>query len=522
MIMMRKSDSQIERVWYAYMLMKNAEGNVVPTNTITVDIYDTELPVITEDGNYVLPAGSIIIYDTEKRLGTITHNPDKVITAPFAYFMLYTIQINMDPLFTSFFMTTINQNSYPTYSWINTEASVQFMIDSFMFKRSMLENTNKYYLTFTTTQNINAPEDMYIIEKDPVTGEEIITNNMKCFLVLYNNGEPYRYTEATLTAADLTYYKFDWQVELTTSNKFDTSNKLMLTDLYVANTRTKLYGYFPEYVEAYVYILAKSEYIGTSNRYDLDAIISDGSGVAVLKNYGVTNKFEIHGGLNLYEDYSGILHSTINARVNPEIESSNIYNLQGIPVIGYNYVTDTVMGASHFEEFLNAMSEKKAYMDDALVLLENSFDLDYKFYNTYGPALLYSIDSEGERTGSGNLQHGIGRVDITMHFTLSLKSSSDIYTKDNITKYIKNYIENLSVTNEDIDISNMMSDVRVEFENLINYIDYEGFNYFDSNTHHLYWNDPSEFVTFPPEFVNIRTTVDEAGETVPDIVIDVI
>ena len=241
----------------------------------------------------------------------------------------------------------------------------------------------------------------------------------------------------------------------------------------------------------------------------------------MLKDYGITNKFEIHGGLNLFEDYSGILNSTIEARQNPDVESSNIYNLSGVPVIGYEYITDVSMGPLHFEEFLNSMGEKKAYMDDALVLLENSFDIDFKFYNTYGPSLLYSVDSEGERTGSGNLQHGIGRVDIDMHFTLSLKSSSDIYTKDNIIKYIKNYIENLSITNEDLDISNMMSDIRVEFASTINYIDYEGFNFFDSNTHHMYWQDADD-ITFPPEFVNIRTKIDESGEIVPDITIDVI
>jgi hypothetical protein len=522
MIMMRKSDSQIERVYYAYMVLKNSVGNIVPTNTITIDIPDTELPVITEDGNYVLPAGSIIIYDKETRTGIITHNPKRALeTSSYVYMMLYTLQINMDPLYASFFMTTINQNPYATYSWINTEASVQFMIETFSFKRSMLENTNKYYLNFTTTQNINAPEDMYIIETDPVTGEEIITNNMKCYLVLYNNGTPYRYTEATLISADLTYYRFDWQVELTTSNKFDTSNHLMLSGLYVANSTSKLYGYFPEEVEAYVYILAKSEYIGTDNRYDLDYVVSDGSGIPVLKWYGVTNKFEIHGGLNLFVNYSSILNSRIEARKNTEVETSNIYNLSGIPVIGYEYVTDENLGADRMEEFLNVMNEKKLYMDEAIQLLENSFDIDYKFYNTYGPSIMYATEAKDTRTGNGNLLHTIGRIDIAMEFTLSLKSSSDIYTKDNIVKYVKNYIENLSITNEDIDISNMMSDIRVEFASTINYIDYNGFNLFDSNTHHMYWIDTDD-VTIPPEFINIRTTFNDAGEVVPDIRINVV
>jgi hypothetical protein len=165
------------------------------------------------------------------------------------------------------------------------------------------------------------------------------------------------------------------------------------------------------------------------------------------------------------------------------------------------------------------MDEKKAYMDAALNLLENSFDIDYKFYNTYGPSRVYSVNQVTDKTG---LLQSIGRIDIKMEFNLSLKSSSDVYTKDNIIAYVKNYIENLNKTNEDIDISNMMSDIRNEFATLINYIDYIGFNNFDSNTHHMYYNHP-DYINIPPEFINIRTTVDEVtGEVIPYIVINVV
>ena len=67
----------------------------------------------------------------------------------------------------------------------------------------------------------------------------------------------------------------------------------------------------------------------------------------------------------------------------------------------------------------------------------------------------------------------------------------------------------------------MMSDVKVKFANLINYIDYDGFNLFDSNVQHMYWTDPSD-ITVPPEFINIRTMKNENGEVVPNIVIDVV
>ena len=516
MIMMKKSDSQIERVYYAYMLMKNMEGNVVPMNTITLEIPDSILRVVTEDGNLVLPAGSIVEYFDADAMGHIVTDPS-TITSVYSYVMLYSIMINLDPLYAAYFLTTISEDPYTVYKWINDEASVQFMVESVHFERSMIENTNNYFLTFTATQNINAPENMYIVDEE--TGEVI--NNMKCYIVLYQNGIPYRYTEAELINADLTYYKFDWQFKFTTDNMYDSENKLKLTGMYVANSASKLYGYFEENVEAYIYILAKSSVIGTEDRYDLDQVVFDGTGVPVLRGYGVTNEFEIHGGLNFFVDYSGILNSTITVHPTPDMELSNTYVLKGVPVIGYKYITDEVYGYDRMLEFLSVMDEKKAYMDNALTLLENSFEIDYKFYNTFGPSRVYSTDLEGQRGGSV-LIHSIGRTDIKLEFNMSLKSSSDIYTKDNVIKYVKNYIEDLNKTNEDIDIANMMGDIRNEFENVINYIDYVGFNFFDSNTWHMYYQEPYD-IDLPPEFINIRAITDPVtGEIVPDITINII
>ena len=516
MIMMKKSDSQIERVYYAYMLVKNTEGNVVPTNTITLEIPDSILRVVTEDGNFVLPAGSIIEYNSQTAIGKIVTDPT-TITSAYSYVMLYSIMINIDPLYAAYFLTTISEDPYTIYKWINDEASVQFMVESVHFERSMIENTNNYFLTFTATQNINAPENMYIVDDE--TGEVI--NNMRCFIVLYQNGIPYRYTEGELINADLTYYMFDWQFKFTTDNMYDSENKLKLTGMYVANSASKLYGYFEENVEAYIYILAKSSVIGTEDRNDLDPIVFDGSGIPVLKGYGVTNEFEIHGGLKFFVDYSGILNSTITVRETEGMELSNTYTLKGVPVIGYQYITDEVYGYDRMLEFLSVMDEKKAYIDSALTLLENSFDVDYKFYNTFGPSMVYSTDAEGKRGGQV-LINSIGRTDIKISFDMSLKSSSDIYTKDNVIKFVKNYIEDLNRTNEDIDIANMLSDIRNEFNNVINYIDYTGFNFFDSNTWHMYYQEPYD-INIPPEFINIRAIVDpDTGEIIPDITINII
>ena len=43
-------DNQIERVYYSYFLMRNRFGNIVPTNTIRLQIKDTDFKVYEENG----------------------------------------------------------------------------------------------------------------------------------------------------------------------------------------------------------------------------------------------------------------------------------------------------------------------------------------------------------------------------------------------------------------------------------------------------------------------------------------
>ena len=544
MIMMRKSDNQIERIYYAYMVVKNQEGNIVPTNTIAVNLEQQELVNATIDG-YILPAGTPIAYYEGSSTGYKVTNIESEGT-DYKYLSLYTIYISTDPLYAAFFLTIINDRPYAIYRWINGQSRVQFIIDNFHFQRKMIEDPQSYKLEFTATQNINMAADMYILNREFEVGDHRrITNNMKAYLVLYLNGQPHRYIECTLDEEDVDfdYYKYTWRCEFKTNNEFSADNKIRIVGMYIAGTTRKIepsYADFPENVEAYVYILAKSEALGYTTqslidkyetRYDLDDVIKSGTARPYLSGYTVTNKFEIHGGLNLFVDYSNLLNTTITvADSNVYVEASR-FRLRGVPVIGYDYihgvlgvdpygnkVIDDESGDARLEEFLQIMNEKKVYMDNALDLLENSFDLDYKFYNTYGPSRNYSLETE-DRVDNTNY---IGHIDLSLEFNVSLKRAADVYTKDNIINFIKDYIEDLNNTNIDFDINNLLSDTYVEFKEVINYIDFVGFNgnRLSERILHFYWHR-NEDISSTPEFVNVRNTVDSLGNVIPDITINV-
>ena len=503
LIMQRKTDNQIDRIYYAYFLMKNKNGDIVPTNTINLKVNQLMLKKRAESGSYYLPAGSYIKYSPSTFIGEVVDEKDIKDTDEYVYTTLYAVSITEDPLYAAFYMTIINENKYLSFEWINQEAEVQFISQNVHFERNMLTDKDTYKLSFTTIQNINTDMGMYIEKKNEDTGEwELLENNMKTFVVLYKDGSPYRYKEASIESVDMENYKYNWQVAFNTNNYYDDNNDIYIEDLKTSGEGFDSYGYINPNCEVYIYTLAKFD--SEDGRYDLDSVIPN------LDGYTVTNKYKIQNGLNFFFNYSGILSSRIKVTEYTDLlgEKTYTYHLSGVPVIGYSYLNNE----ENVLDFLDQMNYKKLYIDEALYVLENSFEIDFKFCNTYGPSRTYTVDLEGKTS--------IGRIDIVPRFEIGLVSSSDIYTKNKIITFIKEYIEEFGNIG-DIHILNLTAEINKNFNNVISYCAYKGFNLFDANKQHMYKQDV-ENKNIPPEFINIRTKKDDAGNVVPDVVIDIV
>lgn len=502
LLLQKKVDNQIDRIYYAYLVMRNNDGDIIPTNTISLDIKDSDFYIHGENGSYILPAGTHIEYDPVTFVGKIIKYPS-LSTSEYIYTTLYSIAINKDPIYSAFYMTIVSEDPYLSFEWINQDAEIQFISENIHFERRLIVNRNTYSLTLESTQNINNDMGMYVVEKNEQGEWVCVENNMKCFIVFYKDGKPYRYEEGFIYDYDLDYYKFNWEFKFNTNNSFDNYNNLLIENLGISGTLDRNYGYMAPNTEAYIYMLAKFD--SEEGRSDLDDIIPG------LDGYTVTNKYEVSYGINFFVNYSGILNSrvTVGTYLDTNNDLKNVYNLSGVPVLAYKYISNE----DNVIDFIEQMNYKKMYIDNALVLLENGFEIDFKFFNTYGPARTYTVD-DNEGTTS------IGRVDIYLKFLLSLKSSSDVYTKNNIIQYIKDYIEDLE-SFDDLDFSNMLADIRENFKNVINYIDYNGFNTYDANYKHLYKQEVDD-QKIPPEFINVRNRVNELGDLEPDIDIEVL
>ena len=549
LVMKKKIDNNIARVWYCYLLLKDEINNLIPTNDIQLRIDTSESYMIKcdESGRKILPAGSTFIYDSYNKIAkycsdrTTGTDPGEFIPEPYStepgkeyfngryyyYQTVHDIVFNPEPLYTAIYMTAVYQPGYYTCSYVNEDCQLQFVANRFNFERPLTyvsSDRNSYTLTFKIAQSIREDFGLYREEEntytDPVTGEEVTkltpTLNTKCILVFYNeeSDNPYRWIECVpeLDESDPDQYIYAFKSILFTDNALDDKNRLSITNVNIAGRPTGIsLAFFGSNVKTKLYTLALfRDEAGNPESYgraDLDDIAP----FVGHEDYTVTNIYEVNGGLNLFEQYTGITNCRIRHTGG---ESPTEFDILNVPVVGYHYLSDEI----NSKYFINAMASKKAYIQYCIELLENNMDIDFKFFNTYGPSRTYNIGNK-EKTP-------IGDIDLCMKFRASLIDSTDVYTKEDIVAKVKEYMEdlyNIGSWHAPNMINTLMTDY--QFNTRCYFIEFMNYNNFRLGVQHIIENPEAianDNPHLPPEFLNIRNKKDKDGTLVPDIEVEIV
>lgn len=517
----KKVDNQLSRIWYAYLLMKDDMKNIIPTNTITINVDPTDDYVLYDTSaldkplRYIIPCGTTFMYTKEKGKGYHIHSYDIPIPYSTEYFdeasdtfyyrTPYNIVINADPLYVSYYMTIVSSDKYFEYHFVNTQSMLGFSTTRNHFERSLLTNTNEYRFTFEMTQSII--EDFGLVE---VNNGEVTTNNIKCFLVLHQDGVPYRYTECQMMYYNEMEFSSIWKATLTTDNSFDTRNRIKLVNLFEAGFNSKNYGFFEDNTEAYLYICARFDEVYLDEDNTLRSVIPD------MDEFTLVDVYKVNGGLTLFNNFTDVMNTRIRKNVNQERTRFN-YDIFSVPVVGEHFFDTTNRPTSQAEEevayFTKELTAKKAYLDHALTLVDNNMDIDFKFFNTYGESKTYTVGYDDDVY----LDH----LDLTLNFKVKLNESSDLSTRDSIISYIKDYVEDVNDLGN-LHFPNLIHDIKEDYADSIVYIDYRYFNDKDIGTNHIQLQDPDD-PQIVPEFLNVRNKYSADGLTlIPCITVEIV
>lgn len=179
-------------------------------------------------------------------------------------------------------------------------------------------------------------------------------------------------------------------------------------------------------------------------------------------------------------------------------DSTNIpyqFIIRQVPVIKYNYFGDD---ENVVDEFCNELINKKSYIDYAIEILEDAFGIDFKFFNTYGPSVLSTLDQDGKEF--------LNRTNLSLTFDVKLNTNYDTNVLNDILADIKSEIEDIEEITP-LHIPNLITNITTKYREFLKYFEFIDMNGYGPGYQHAYVHKmPDGVIT--PELLNINTRDD--------------
>ena len=508
MYFLPKLHNQISRIFFSYILLKDNNNNIVPTNTVDVT-FGKEMFHNINTSNYILQQGAIFYNDGETTKGITSDTSDEQLAlyeeSGFLYTTPFLIVINKNPFLVSYYLTAMNYGKSLGFDYINEESQLQFIPDSTVnVRREALsrdeEARNTYRINLTLIQNISS--DFDIIGTNEVG--DITRQDIQVYAVIYNrytNVEgaeevaAYKYIKANPLANgdyDDSEYIYNFELDFQTNDIIDRNERIQITSgLYELNTEDPAVGYLSNNVEIRFFILVKlEEEYGRGDEID--------SYVPNLDGWTLCNVYSMTSGMDVYYNYTNIMESYVTIHTD-KTTGAYAFDIKRMPLVKYSYLSTS----DSVDSFIRMIDVRRSYIQACLVLLEDSFGVDFKFFNTYGPSKLYNVNEEVM----------LDRVNISLTFEIKYQTTDDIDITNDITQYIKDYIENINYIT-DLHMPNLTTAVKNKFVKQLVYFKFVGLNNYGYMYQSIYQNPVDAYTesTDVPEFININTLADGSAD----------
>lgn len=504
----KNKDNPLTRLYYAYIVTKQ-QNNIIPTNTVDfVFTKDQFANFINENGNIIMKPGNRLYIAPGDKYARLVSNYDdlsyeekiKMDTEGFLYINPFLCIINKSPLYTSYILDIFNVEKDLEFSYINQNSEYQYISSTVNWYRQYFTDRNKYKMDINILQNINSLDSEIVTLDDD---NNIIDTNLKVIAVFYNNAgiTPFRWIEGNFESFDYENFMFNYQFVFETDDTYDNSNRIKITNMNDMKSDRIQIGYNKETVKCKLLMFAKFP-SGEFGRKDWDKWIPN------LEGYTLTNEYDIHNDLELFYNYTQIMSSDIKlTQYDPSIQDPVIGDTTWYTVLRMPCIRDLyIKNEKRITTFIKEVERRRAYIEKCVLELEDSFGVDLKFFNTYGPSTLFYLED-----GSN-----INRTNLTMTFKMKPYTLSDVYVKDNIIADIKQYLEDINNI-KDFHAPNLTTYIENKYTDQIIYFEFVDINGYGPGNQHIYM--PNSYTgDVVPEFLNININ----DEDQPDIIINVV
>jgi hypothetical protein len=454
-------DDFFRRIYSMYVLMRLSSGEVIPTNTVNLEIPFDEL----QQRGFSINSGSIIVYDRETakyRLLRSNEIPDPYLYNNDSYVFTTPFLLNVDiaefPKVNSYVTTYSKTISLAAkLNSINYDTANQLNINSYKLERNNLVDLDRFKLTLNVLTDVS---DLNLIK--PVA--KLYSDNVLVGVAKLSN-----------IPDTTTFY-----LNVLTSDSFN-----QLGEYIIENT-----FYEPNNPAAVIPALAvNGQYrIDISVYRDEFKTLDD---VPIVEYTGVDT-------IGFAEDVSELVYCPITLN-----QATNSVVLERVPLVNGNFYFNDAYNRDMMATILQVFSA----MRDATQLLENNTSLDVKFFNTMGVSRTFTSDI----------------VDLRLKFQVKLRSGYSADLDAAIKKAVVALVEKAnSALDKRFSTSNMCSALEKSFPDIA-YIQLYSVNNANIQNVEVNPNQRTNTVDYVPEFLTVKKlsgSDDRGNDFKYDIAID--
>lgn len=486
----QRVDNQVERSYFSYLAIKDESNDIIPTNTITAKIKETQFGEKPIDNIYVIPQGSYIVSKNNSDTPEIFLKPSEtdLKDATYIYTVPFMTVINYKASYVAFYSNLINKNKLVYFRDINSSCQLQYIATRLNWKREYLTDKDKYKFTIELNQNIDYDYNMVNVSNAPDTGAIIYKSNVRAIAVIYDeDGSAYRYIEGALTNYNETTYACTFGFELQTNDSIDSKNRIRINNVKDIGTNSIAYGHMPSTANVDIFVLVKLE-DAEYGRFELDNYVPN------LDGYSVCNVYNVNEGLDFFINYSGNISSIIEFS---QEAGSEVFTIKSLPVVKRKYLQAK---ESNIQYLMSSLAEKKTYIDIVRKTLDNNFNIDMKFFNTHGYSKRFMIDA-----AKGTL---LDKVNIVPKFRIQTLPNADPTVIKKIKKDIKDLVEDITANSlPSIHFAKIVGNIYTKYKDSIEFIQFNGINSYGPEVQYLE-RIPSRDILSVPEIISIDENED--------------
>jgi hypothetical protein len=459
-LFIKKRDDTLERLFSAYALIKDANKDIYPTNTLHLNLLPTDFDLEYEQSDkYLLKPGRLFKYKADSRdtaeiiLGKTLKDDISTITEEFLYTNPYLMTVSKKPSIVGFYMNSLSQRLPLEYSYVNNDSLVQFICNNLFISRNALAGEDQYTLSInlTPTSELGNP----IIDK--TTGADLGILKLKGFIE--DTGSEIAYIDFTFKEYDAKSNIYTFEAKMKTDDYMTLAQKLRFYDINNITTSAKEIKLLPMIdCKMNIYAFYKYTDLNLSHKYDY---ISD------IATHSLTNIYSTIDQKITFINPINAMRSQIKYI---DAGSGNYYiNTSFIPLVKASIMQDK----TKYADFIERLRLQYEFLLEVIDKVINNFGIDMKFYNAYGKSKNFVVGEE---------QSLLDKVNCKITFKVAVTAGTVINDLIRDLKiFIKDYIENINNKGSNsIYVSNLIQAIENTFAE-VKYLKFSKINNYDSS-----------------------------------------